>query len=84
MDPLQTGVRFNASNYGWPLPQLAGDISAMNQTAPSVLWGSDFEGTLKALVLIFLAEIGDKTFFVSVILAMKYDKMSVFTGSMAA
>jgi hypothetical protein len=41
-------------------------------------------GMGKALLLIFLAEIGDKTFFVAMILAMKYDQSAVFVGSMAA
>jgi putative Ca2+/H+ antiporter (TMEM165/GDT1 family) len=47
-------------------------------------WTQDWVGLGKALILIFLAEIGDKTFFVAMILAMKYDRTAVFIGSMAA
>jgi putative Ca2+/H+ antiporter (TMEM165/GDT1 family) len=46
--------------------------------------GHHWLGMGKALLLIFLAEIGDKTFFVAMILAMKYDQSAVFVGSMAA
>ena len=41
-------------------------------------------GLLEALAIIVAAEIGDKSFFVAMILAMKYDKRAIFVGCMAA
>jgi len=39
---------------------------------------------VQAAILIFLAEIGDKTFFVAVLLAAKYNALPVFIGCMLA
>jgi hypothetical protein len=44
----------------------------------------DWVGISKAFGLIFIGECGDKTFFVAMILAMKYGKLPVFIGAMAA
>ena len=38
----------------------------------------------EALAVIFAAEIGDKTFFVALILAMRYNKSAIMLGCMAA
>jgi hypothetical protein len=45
---------------------------------------SDWVGLSKAFTLIFVGECGDKTFFVAMILSMKYGKFPVYLGSMAA
>jgi hypothetical protein len=45
---------------------------------------SDWVGLSKAFALIFIGECGDKTFFVAMILSMKYGKLPVYLGSMAA
>jgi hypothetical protein len=45
---------------------------------------SDWVGLSKAFTLIFIGECGDKTFFVAMILSMKYGKLPVYLGSMAA
>jgi hypothetical protein len=56
-----------------------------SNTGSHAKWGTEsLIGMGKALLLIFFAEIGDKTFFVALILAMKYDRTAVFVGSMAA
>lgn len=41
-------------------------------------------GLLAAFCLIFLSELGDKTFFIAALLAMKLGRLISFTGSLAA
>lgn len=41
-------------------------------------------GCLAAFALIFLSELGDKTFFIAALLAMKVGKLLSFAGSVAA
>ncbi|ONK79581.1 uncharacterized protein A4U43_C01F7830 [Asparagus officinalis] len=41
-------------------------------------------GFTAAFTLIFVSEIGDKTFFIAALLAMQYDKLLVLLGSMGA
>jgi putative Ca2+/H+ antiporter (TMEM165/GDT1 family) len=41
-------------------------------------------GLTEALAVIFAAEIGDKTFFVAIILAMRYRKSAIMLGCMTA
>ena len=41
-------------------------------------------GFLQAFLLIFVSEIGDKTFFIAALLAAKYNKFISFTGSIGA
>jgi len=42
------------------------------------------EGFLSAFLLIFFSEIGDKTFFIAVLLALKQPKSAVFAGTFGA
>lgn len=39
---------------------------------------------LKTLSVIFVSEIGDKTFFIAAIMAMKHPRLMVFLGAMSA
>ena len=41
-------------------------------------------GLIQSFLLIFISEIGDKTFFIAALLAAKYGKFISFTGSIAA
>ena len=59
---------------------ITGDVSHVKPVAPF----PDFVGIGKSFGLIFIGELGDKTFFVAMILAMKYGRVPVFLGSMAA
>lgn len=43
-----------------------------------------FRGLGASFALIFLSEIGDKTFFIAALLALSYNKAAVFIGSMIA
>ena len=42
------------------------------------------EGFVSAFLLILLSELGDKTFFIAVLLALKHNKSIVFAGSFGA
>ncbi|GAQ82441.1 hypothetical protein KFL_001110170 [Klebsormidium nitens] len=42
------------------------------------------EGFVSAFLLIFFSEIGDKTFFIAVLLALKRNKVAVFAGTFGA
>lgn len=42
------------------------------------------EGFVQALLLILFSEIGDKTFFIAVLLALQQPKSAVFTGTFGA
>ena len=46
--------------------------------------GGLLDGFLEAFLLIFFSEIGDKTFFIAVILATQQDKATVFAGTFGA
>lgn len=41
-------------------------------------------GTINSLILILVTEIGDKTFFIAAVLAMRHGRMVVYAGAMAA
>ncbi|XP_020585188.1 GDT1-like protein 2, chloroplastic [Phalaenopsis equestris] len=51
---------------------------------PAVVAGLAKSGFTAAFTLIFVSEIGDKTFFIAALLAMQYDKAMVLLGSMGA
>ena len=44
----------------------------------------DSSGFVQSFLLIFLSEIGDKTFFIAGLLAAKYDKLTSFSGAIGA
>jgi len=51
----------------------------------SLLSGSDFvSSTAKALVVILVTELGDKTFFIAAVLAMRHGRLVVYVGAMGA
>ncbi|XP_024988989.1 protein PAM71-homolog, chloroplastic [Cynara cardunculus var. scolymus] len=60
-------------------------IIAFGKGAPSSLLAAiSKSGFTAAFTLIFVSEIGDKTFFIAALLAMQYDKVLVILGSMGA
>ena len=64
-------------------PALASDLaSSAAETAATT--GSLTDGFLSAFLLIFFSEIGDKTFFIAVLLATQQSKGSVFAGTFGA
>jgi putative Ca2+/H+ antiporter (TMEM165/GDT1 family) len=42
------------------------------------------EGLVSGFLLIFFSEIGDKTFFIALLLALREDRTAVFTGTFGA
>ncbi|KAI3518492.1 hypothetical protein L1887_07293 [Cichorium endivia] len=60
-------------------------IIAFGKSAPSPLLAAiSKSGFTAAFTLIFVSEIGDKTFFIAALLAMQYEKGLVILGSMGA
>ncbi|KAF6254377.1 hypothetical protein COO60DRAFT_1642411 [Scenedesmus sp. NREL 46B-D3] len=52
---------------------------------PGLVGDSQFtEGFVSGLLLIFFSEIGDKTFFIALLLALKQDRSAVFVGTFGA
>lgn len=48
-------------------------------------YGSDFVNAfVKALLVIILSELGDKTFFIAAIFSMKHPRINVFLGAIGA
>jgi len=67
------------------LAQKAGTISEEIAKAEQALMVSGFMPAFFAsLVMIILSEIGDKTFFIAAILAMRHSRVIVFAGAIAA
>lgn len=66
-------------------PALADAVDAMEPIMDAVSeQGSLQEGFLSAFLLIFFSEIGDKTFFIAVLLALQKPKSAVFAGTFGA
>jgi putative Ca2+/H+ antiporter (TMEM165/GDT1 family) len=64
-------------------PAHAADLAASSLESADV-GGSLTDGFLSAFLLIFFSEIGDKTFFIAVLLATQQSKSSVFAGTFGA
>merc|ERR1719295_840163 len=46
--------------------------------------GSFIHGFIATLVVIIVSELGDKTFFIAAIMAMRHPRITILTGAMAA
>lgn len=62
------------------------NLAATDSTTPvATLLNNDFiHGLTASFAVIMVSEIGDKTFFIACILAMKYSRSVVFAGAMLA
>ncbi|KIY99390.1 hypothetical protein MNEG_8572 [Monoraphidium neglectum] len=70
-------------------PALAGELAAVANTVavkiPGLIGDNQFvEGFVSGFLLIFFSEIGDKTFFIALLLALKEDRSAVFAGTFGA
>ncbi|EPS74282.1 hypothetical protein M569_00473, partial [Genlisea aurea] len=63
---------------------VASALVVLTKGSSSILPALAKSGFTAAFSLIFISEIGDKTFFIAALLAMQYDKLLVLLGSMAA
>ncbi|XP_073102964.1 GDT1-like protein 2, chloroplastic isoform X2 [Elaeis guineensis] len=85
-DKPLSGVRYQLSIAGVLLVcTLAFSLVVFLKGGPSALVKALAKsGFTAAFTLIFVSEIGDKTFFIAALLAMQYDKALVLFGSMGA
>lgn len=81
-----------------PIPNSANkdhlDVSKPKKPRPTKVWKEDVDENesiirplhsfMLSLTMIAFAEIGDKTFLIAALMAMKHDRMVVFTGSAGA
>ncbi|KAI8105030.1 hypothetical protein M9435_000203 [Picochlorum sp. BPE23] len=68
-----------------PLAAHSADLSLGATIIPGIVGDSPFrEGLVSAFLLIFFSEIGDKTFFIALLLALQRPKGVVFTGTFGA
>jgi putative Ca2+/H+ antiporter (TMEM165/GDT1 family) len=65
-------------------PESRAAVDAAADLAAAAEPGSLSDGFLSAFLLIFFSEIGDKTFFIAVLLATQQPKSSVFAGTFGA
>lgn len=70
-------------------PAVAADLadiaSAIAVKIPGLVGDNQFvEGLVSGFLLIFFSEIGDKTFFIALLLALRQDKGAVFAGTFGA
>lgn len=69
---------------GSPSPTFAANLAAVTSTSSGVLENSFGPGFAQAFSLIFVSEIGDKTFFIAALLAAKFSRLISFVGSVSA
>lgn len=69
-------------DVGNAVPDIPSETKSL---VPSEAVEYDFlHGFLAAFSMIVVSELGDKTFFISAILAMKYSRLIVYAGAMTA
>lgn len=69
-----------------PIPNDATDSNSINsKTASFQIGANDFlHGFLASFSVIIVSELGDKTFFIAAIMAMRHPRITVFTGAILA
>lgn len=80
-------VTFLVATLATPWPALANTLPFPEGTAffPGLVGDDPLrEGFVSAFLLIFFSEIGDKTFFIALLLALRRSKSLVFTGTFGA
>jgi len=59
-------------------------LCVQNVTSAAVIDASFVHAFIASLSVIIVSELGDKTFFIAAILAMRHSRLMVFTGAIAA
>ncbi|KAG7367987.1 UPF0016 domain containing protein [Nitzschia inconspicua] len=75
---------FPSWSHALDLAFVSGGASSLASSTNSFLSSLSETGFYQAFSLVFVSEIGDKTFFIAGLLAMKTSKLISFLGSMAA
>ncbi|XP_063897641.1 putative divalent cation/proton antiporter TMEM165 isoform X3 [Helicoverpa armigera] len=60
------------------------DPSTPSTTPRAAIQGSFLQGFLASLSVVIVSELGDKTFFIAAIMAMKHPRIIVFAGAISA
>jgi hypothetical protein len=81
---LAATLTFPAASHALDLLSVSGGAGAAISNTNSLLAGLAETGFYQAFSLVFVSEIGDKTFFIAGLLAMKTSRVISFIGSMAA
>jgi len=85
--PVTTGASTNDTNdhQEHDLPKEATDVSLMEEESFNVTQHRGFlHGFVEAISVILVSELGDKTFFIAAILAMRNNKLTVFLAAISA
>ena len=77
-------VSFPEASLAIDIASISGGASALASSTNAFLASFGETGFYQAFSLVFLSEIGDKTFFIAGLLAMKTSKFISFLGSMGA
>jgi hypothetical protein len=81
---LAAVLTFPSASHALDLLSISGGAGAAIADTNSLLAGLAETGFYQAFSLVFVSEIGDKTFFIAGLLAMKTSRLISFIGSMAA
>ncbi|XP_053617834.1 putative divalent cation/proton antiporter TMEM165 isoform X2 [Plodia interpunctella] len=65
-------------------PIALSSVITPTDTERSILQGSFWQGFLASLSVVIVSELGDKTFFIAAIMAMKHPRIIVFAGAISA
>jgi len=75
---------FPGTSHAFDVASISGGASAVAASTNEFLAGFAETGFYQAFSLVFLSEIGDKTFFIAGLLAMKTSRLISFIGSVGA
>jgi len=81
---LTAAVAFPQVSNAIDIASISGGATSLATTANSFLSSFGETGFYQAFSLVFLSEIGDKTFFIAGLLAAKFSKIVSFVGSIGA
>jgi putative Ca2+/H+ antiporter (TMEM165/GDT1 family) len=78
MDPSRGVQRPRDGDIGW-LKEASATALGTDASSPSA-----FEGVPSSFLAVFITEIGDKTFFLAMLLAVRHGKLAVFVATVSA
>ncbi|KAL3944445.1 MAG: hypothetical protein SGBAC_001473 [Bacillariaceae sp.] len=81
---LTAAVAFPQISNAVDISSITGGVTSLTAGADGFLGSFGETGFYQAFSLVFLSEIGDKTFFIAGLLAAKFSKVISFVGSIAA